>query len=492
MSKSNARVEFFTLLGFIIISIMLISNGFVARINAQEDTPDVYREIEPIGDVLDKILDGYVRDVELDAVVEGALKGMMQSLDRNSDFISKKELVSMKEDTSGEFEGVGISIRKDDNGKIIVYMPVKGSPAAEAGLLPFDEIFKIDDVPTEGMELGDVADKIRGPRGTTVKITVLRFGKEGEDPKTLDFDIKRGKVPLESVKEARMLDNGIGYARVSDFKDHTSDELEERIKSMLDQGMTAFILDLRWNPGGLLTSSQETCELFLPKGKLVTYTRGRKSKDGSASRDDLQLFTEKNPILPPEMPLIVLANENSASSSEIVTGALQFYQRAIVLGEKTFGKGSVQTIIPLTRPEQTALRLTTALYYTPAEVTIDGEGIQPDVHVPMTLEQQRSLGEQMYESYKDDPGMVDEQNHGTVTGAEENDDLVEDVQLKRAVEILLEDSVFDNLLKKYHRDVSETQVAKSDHVSEEVAPSDKTSDETAEASPEEEPVPAEQ
>jgi carboxyl-terminal processing protease len=270
--------------------------------------------------------------------------------------------------------------------------------------------------------------------------------------------VGRAKVPLESIKESAVLKGGIGYVRVSDFKDNTGRDLAKKLQEMLDQGMKAFVLDLRWNPGGLLTASKDTCELFLPKGSLVTYTKGRASVEGSANKEDLRLLTEKNPVLPEGLPVVILVNRNTASSAEIVTGSLQFHERALVLGEKTFGKGSVQTIIPMKNPQNTALRLTTALYYTPADVTIDHQGILPDIELAMTQEQEESLAKQMFESFKDNPDNQYHQNHGSMTEYPVTDKTVEDVQLKRALEVLAEDGVWANLVKKYHRDVHETQM----------------------------------
>jgi len=468
MEKKNSRFEFVTLLTFLVAGALLLTNGFVPRIAAQEKGVDVYRKIEPVGVVLDTILDEYVRDADIDRVVEGALIGMMSSLDRHSSFIPAEALDAMREDTKGEFEGIGVSIKMNDDEQVMVFTPISGSPAADVGIRPFDVIVKIDDIDvtdlwTEGMtsneRLGAVADKIRGPRGTSVKLTISRRSKESEEPLLLDFSVKRAKVPLESIKESRIVEGNIGYVRVSDFKDNTASDLRNKIKSFLDEGMQAFVLDLRWNPGGLLSASKEACELFLPKNSLVTYTKGRPTEEGKANPEDMELFTERRPVLPPAFPVVILVNDQTASSSEIVTGALQYYQRAIIVGEKTFGKGSVQTIIPLKRPAATALRLTTALYYTPADVTIDHQGILPDVEVEMTLDQERALGIQMYQSYEDDPAMMDQQNHGSVTGDAVTEETVEDVQFLRAVEILREEPVWENLLAKYHRDVHETQVA---------------------------------
>ena len=498
MPNKNTKFEFLALLTFLIAAVLLLSNGFVSRIFAQDNQVDVYQQIEPIGVTLDHILREYVQEVDLDQVVEGALTGIMLSLDRNSSFIPADALKEMRSEVKGEFEGIGVSIKLDDQNRIMVHTPIEGSPAAKAGIMPFDRIIKIDGESTEGLKLDEAAGKIRGKRGTYVDLTIERPGKANAPAEIKDFSVKRDRVPLESIKEARLLDGGIAYIRISDFKDNTSADLKRHLISFLEKGMTGLVLDLRWNPGGLLTASQQVCELFLPRNSLVTYTKGRTLREGKKSSEDMELYTERRPVLPLELPIIVLINESTASSSEIVTGALQFHQRALVLGEKTFGKGSVQTIIPLERPEQTALRLTTALYYTPADVTIDHQGILPDIAVPMSREDQELLRIQMLRSFEDDPDKVHEQNHGSVTGnvletsSEESieteqkligeiealygeetstqiaeflkrrraiDSTIEDTQLMRAVEILREDSVWDNLLKKYHLDVRETQIA---------------------------------
>jgi len=387
---------------------------------------------------------------------------MMASLDQHSSYISAEALRELTEDTEGQFDGIGVKIQMDDQDRIIVFQPLPDSPAVKAGIRALDRILAIDGVSSEGMTLPDAAKLIRGPRGTMVRLTVERgYDDENGESEIEEIDVKRGKIPLESIKEARILEGGIGYIRVSDFKKNTADDLAERIEAFLDDGMTSFVLDLRWNSGGLLSASKEACELFLAKNTLVTYTQGRKDENGKPT-EQMRLYTERAPKVPKGFPLVVLVNEQTASSAEIVTGALQFWAKALIVGEKTYGKGSVQTIIPLRRPTESALRLTTALYYTPAEVTIHHQGIKPDVQEPMDREHQGALWEQMVASYQDDPDMIDRQNHGGVTGNEVTDETVEDVQLKRAVEILTEDPVFDNLLAKYHKDTSETQVAASD------------------------------
>ena len=510
MKNKSSKAEFFSLLAFLAVLTLLLTNAFAPRIHAQGDEIDIYPQVEPIGEVLTKILEEYVHDPDLDRVVEGAIFGMMSSLGRHDGFIPAEALTEMREDTRGEFEGIGISIREEE-GKVLIFTPIDGAPAAEAGLLPGDIITAVDDETTEAMWaaadndpnfriVNAVAERIRGQRGTTVKITVTRGGGLDGQPQTLDFVVKRDKVPLESVLEARVLPGGVAYLRLKDFKNNSADDIRKHLNEFKKQNLTAFILDLRWNPGGLLSASQEVCDLFLPKNSLVTYTKGRARANGGENDQNMELYTEHAPVLPGEFPMIVLVNDETASSAEIVTGALQFHKRALIVGEKTFGKGSVQTIIPLKRPVQTALRLTTALYYTPADVTIDHQGILPDVAVAMTDNEEKALINQFFRSYRNDPANRNLQNHGTVSGhtvtiddpaaveeeeallakiasyygenvantlresvtlKEQADKTVEDKPLLRAVEILSEPGDWTAIFDKYHRDISETQMAAS-------------------------------
>lgn len=483
MPKKNSRQEFLTLFGFLLVVALFLSNGFVARISAEEEDVDVYKELEPIGVVLDIMLREYVRDVDMKKVVEGALGGMMGSLDRNTSFITAEELEAMREDTKGEFEGIGVSIMLDDDQNIFVFHPIPNSPAAQAGIKPFDRIVAIDGKSTKGMTTADAAGLIKGRRGTTVRLTLLRKPKDAPEDapgETLDIEVRRDTVPLESIKEAQMLKDGIGYLRLSDFKDNTSADMAKRIQEFLDAGMKGLVLDLRWNPGGLLTASKEVSELFLPKGSLVTYTRGRTGKDGNANKDDMRLVTNRKPVLPEGLPMIILVNDSTASSAEIVTGALQFHERALVLGEKTFGKGSVQTIIPLQKPANTALRLTTALYYTPANVTIDHQGILPDIELKMTRTEAEALAKQLAASFEDNPENQYRQNHGRMTEHPATDETVDDTQLLKAWELLRNGTPLADLIKQHHRDVHDTQMTAEDAAARNGAP--------AEAAPAEAPA----
>lgn len=462
MQMKKGKTEFIALLAFLIGVTLVLSNGFSTRIFAQEEERAVFDRIAPIGDVLAEILKNYVYEPDLEKAVEGALMGIMSSLDRNSAYIPPDGFRLMQEETEGVFEGIGVHIKFDNTmevPRIVVWQPIPDAPAARAGLRSGDIIDAIDGVSTEGMDLGAAARRIKGPRGQEVHLSILRPRGEEEEPEALEFDVIRGKIPLESVVEARVLDGGIGYIRLGDFKKNSAADIRKKVDGFKKGGnLKALVLDLRWNPGGLLSASREVSDLFLPKNALVTSTKGREDEDGR-HKEEMKLFTQKSPVLPETMPMVVLVGRATASSSEIVTGALQYHRRALIVGEKTFGKGSVQTIIPLREPHGSALRLTTALYYTPGDVTIDGVGIEPDVAVEMDEEAQFALRTQMIKSFEEDSGFRDRQNHGRVTGNPETEDTTNDVVLERAVAILREDAVFENLLKKYHRDTRETQVA---------------------------------
>lgn len=463
MNKRDSRREFWMIFGFFAFLVLALSNGFLPRLAAQDQTVDVYREIEPIGDVLDIVLREYVRDLSVEETVEGAISGIMSALDRNSAYVSAEELEALREETKGEFEGIGVSIKENEDGQIMVFMPIMGSPAAEAGVRPYDLIIAIDGKSTEGLDTSGAANLIRGRRGSYVNLTLLRRTEKEDgshEEETLEVKVQRARIPLESIKEFQMLHNGIGYIRLNSFSDTTAADLEKHIFELIDEGMRAFVLDLRWNSGGLLSSSEEVCDLFLPKGLLVTYTRGRKSVNGTSDKDEMRLYTSRDAVLPEKMPMVILTNSETASAAEIVTGALQFYQRSLVIGQRTFGKGSVQTIIPLERPKNSALRLTTALYYTPADVTIDHQGILPDKEVEMTRDEELALAKQMYTSFENNYENQYKQNHGSMTpGYVATDDTVEDKPLAAAVELLSEDLDWDALIEKYHKDIHETQVA---------------------------------
>jgi carboxyl-terminal processing protease len=454
----NVRSQFVGLFLFLAALTLLLTNGFWAHIHAEQEK-DLFRQIEPLGGVLSEIMKHYVEVPDVDKVVEGGINGMMNSLDDHSSYVPPRFYQELREDTEGRFDGIGIQIKLNDEKNIVVFTPIPGSPAAKAGMLPGDIIVEIDGKSTKDMNIDAAKDHIRGESGTVVTLKVFRPGKaEGEEGKFVDIAVTRGQVQTPSLMESRVLNGGIGYIRVSDFKQTTARDLAQKMKEFEPLGMRALVLDLRWNPGGLLSASEEVASLFLKKNMLVTYTRGRPNPDGTV-QEDITLYTDREPVVPQDFPVILLVNEMTASSSEIVTGALQYHKRALILGAKTFGKGSVQTIIPLPSPRNSALRLTTAYYYTPAEVTINKHGILPDVDVPFPQESWSELHKQMLSSWETDASKMDQQNHGSVTGDLVTDVTVEDVQLLRAVEILSEHQAWDALLAKYHKDTKITQVA---------------------------------
>jgi carboxyl-terminal processing protease len=329
-------------------------------------TDEVYENIEIFTEVLRQIEKNYVEPQDPQKLIYGAIKGMVQSLDPHSSFLTKEEHQELLIETKGSFTGVGIEITVRDN-VLTVVSPIEGTPADEAGIKAGDQIIGIDDKPTNDMTLTDAVKNIRGPKGTKVKLTVRR---EGAD-KPLEFSITRDVIPLKSVR-SHLLTPDIGYVRISSFQSKTDEDLDSALEKIEDgRVLKGLILDLRNNPGGLLTQAIKVSDLFLDSGLIVS-TKGRDDAQ------DMEVMANKNEH-PRNYPIIVLVNGGSASASEIVAGALQDNKRALVLGTQTFGKGSVQTILPLS--DGSGLRLTTAKYYTPSGKSIQLSGITPDIKV---------------------------------------------------------------------------------------------------------------
>ena len=351
---------------------------------------DPYPSLRLFGYVMEKVRKDYVggQDLKYQDLVYGALKGMINTLDPHSEFMEPEKYKELQNDTQGAFGGLGIVISMKDN-FITVIAPMEDSPGFKAGIMSGDRIVKIDGKSTEKMSLQDAVKQLRGEPGTEVKISILR----PSTGRVKDYTLSRAVINLDMVKDINgkkefpLGDNKIGYVRLVQFGEKTSTELEAALKKLKEQGMQALVLDLRWNPGGLLEQAVDVCEKFLARGSLVVTTEGRNPSQNSVRKargrgDELN-----------GMPMVVLVNLGSASASEIVAGCLQDSKRAIILGEKTFGKGSVQSIIPLApMPEGTpALRLTTAKYYTPSHKVIHEEGITPNIVVPLTDEQERDI-----------------------------------------------------------------------------------------------------
>jgi carboxyl-terminal processing protease len=332
----------------------------------EADTSEVYKNIETFTEVLRQIEENYVEPQDAQKLIEGAIKGMVQSLDPHSSFMTKEEHQELMMETRGSFTGIGIEITVKD-GMLTVVSPIEGTPAYIAGLKAGDKIVKIEGKPTKDMTLIDAVKQIRGPKGSQVNLTILRES----ETKPLEFAIVRDVIPLKSVRHL-LLSPEVGYVRVSNFQSKTAEELALAMENLeKDRRLIGLILDLRNNPGGLLSQAIEVSELFLDSGVIVS-TKGRDSSQ------DITATAHKNKRAR-SYPIVVLVNGGSASAAEIVAGALQDNHRALILGTKTFGKGSVQTILPLS--DGSGLRLTTARYYTPNGRSIQLSGITPDIEL---------------------------------------------------------------------------------------------------------------
>jgi carboxyl-terminal processing protease len=328
---------------------------------------ELYRQVELFSDTLAIIQSDYMDETKPRELIYGALKGMLSSLDAHSQFMDPDTYNELKVDTEGKFGGLGIEITIQD-GLLTVVTPIEGTPAWKAGLKPNDRIVKIGDELTRDITLTDAVKKLRGKPGEPVNITILRESEK----KVLDFKIVRDIIKVNKIKKALILQDNIGYVRLGEFGESTNKDMDAALGKLKREGMDAFILDLRNNPGGLLDAAVRISEKFLEKDKLIVYTKGRKP-------DQNMEFFSREPRPVTDIPMAILINEGSASGSEIVAGALQDHKRAIILGTKSFGKGSVQTIVPLS--DGSALRLTTSRYFTPSGRQIHEKGIVPDIIV---------------------------------------------------------------------------------------------------------------
>jgi len=337
------------------------NNGFV-----KADTDEVYKNIEVFIEVLRQIEENYVEPQDPQELISGAVKGMVRSLDPHSSFMAKDEYSELMLETKGSFTGIGIEITMKED-ILTVVSPIEGTPADKVGIKSGDRIIRIEDESTKNITMMEAVKRIRGPKGTKVKLTIAR---EGEN-KPLEFSITRDVIPLKSVRNHRLTPE-IGYVRVSTFQSTTTRDLSAALEELeKENDLKGLILDLRNNPGGLLSQAEGVSDLFLDSGIIVS-TKGR------ISSQDRKTIA-RNGKKPRDYPIIVLVNGGSASASEIVAGALQDNNRALILGSRTFGKGSVQTILPLS--DGTALRLTTARYYTPSGKSIQLSGITPDIEL---------------------------------------------------------------------------------------------------------------
>ncbi len=397
----------------------------VGAASSSSNTEGTYKQLNLFGDVFELVRNGYVDDVKDDTLIEGAINGMLTALDPHSNYLNAKNFNDMKVQTRGEFGGLGIEVSME-NGLVKVVSPIDDTPAAHAGLKPGDLITHLDGSPVQGLTLPEAVEKMRGPVNSELTLTVRR---EGQEP----FDVKltRAIIKIQSVR-SHLESNNIGYIRVTSFNEQTDVGLNNAMKNLKQQAsnkLIGVILDLRNNPGGLLDQAVAVSDAFLEKGEIVS-TRGRRA-------DDAQRYNARPGDIASGLPMAVLINGGSASASEIVAGALQDHHRAVVIGTKSFGKGSVQTIIPLAG--HGAMRLTTARYYTPSGRSIQARGIDPDIVVEAAKiakeEKAAKAGDKTAKApdKKDDksdaaaePGAIDPAIMGTA----------DDYQLARAVDMI--------------------------------------------------------
>ena len=347
-----------------------------------ENNKDLYEKLDSFGDVFDLIQKNYVEDVEDEKVIEFAINGMLQALDPHSGYMNTDQYIEMQEETEGEFGGLGIEVTME-NGFIKIITPIDDTPAAKAGVMPGDYITHINGESIQGQSLQESVEKLRGLVGTSVEISIARAGED----EVLIKSIKRAIITVQAVKFRR--EDNVGYIRLISFSEQAGKGIKKAIKDLQkeigEKNISGFILDLRNNPGGLLGQSIDVTNHFLSSGEIVS-TKGRDKRN-------IARFDASKGDLTNGKPLVILINEGSASASEIVAGALQDHKRAIILGAQSYGKGSVQTIFPLN--DRSAIRMTTALYYTPSGDSIHKVGVTPDIEVKSDFSNENEIDKQL-------------------------------------------------------------------------------------------------
>ena len=403
---------------------------------AQSNNEETYRQLTLFGDVFQRVREDYVEEVADQDLVEAAINGMLTSLDPHSAYLPDDNFQKMQVQTRGKFGGLGIEVTME-NGFVKVVSPIDDTPADKAGILPEDLIISVDGESIVGLTLNDAVEKLRGPIGSNVKISVQRSQDE-----PFEVNIIRDEIKIRSVR-SRLYET-IGYIRITTFSEQTSPGLQKAMDDLqaeTAEGLTGLVLDLRNNPGGLLSEAIRVSDAFLEKGEIVS-TRGR-------GKNDIQHAYARPGDISHGLPLVVLINSGSASASEIVAGALKDHRRAVVMGTRSFGKGSVQTITPM--PGHGAMRLTTALYFTPSGVSIQAKGISPDIEVALARIEKLEGGLVREEDLR---GALDNQEGGAestednTASAEPKDPIEIDYQLARAVDLLRGLSVFNALSSK--------------------------------------------
>ena len=347
------------------IIFFFLNSFFLANFSISAET-DIYKKIDLFGEVLEKINEEYVDEINQSKSMDSAINGLLQSLDPYSAYMSPEIFNEMQTETSGEFGGLGIEVSME-SGVVKVISPIDDTPASKAGIKAGDFIVKIEDTQVQGKSLSEAVDLMRGPVGSSIELTVRRRGKK----KALTFNIIREIIEIQSVK-SDLLENNIGYIRLTSFNENSGQQIKDKIKDLeKNQNVNAYILDLRNNPGGLLSQAIRISDFFLDNGEIVS-TKSRKASENR------KWFATKGDLTKGKT-LVVLINYGSASASEIVAGALKDHKRAIILGENSYGKGSVQSIIPL--KNKGAIRLTVAKYYLPSGKSISEVGVSPDIEI---------------------------------------------------------------------------------------------------------------
>jgi carboxyl-terminal processing protease len=364
-------------IAFIVLGMVLGFGAAITLLPAQgANDMGAYRQLDLFSDAFERVRANYVRPVDDSELVDNAIEGMVSALDPHSSYMDAKSFADMQIQTKGEFGGLGIEVTMED-GLVKVVSPIDDTPAAKAGIKPGDYIAAIDNTPVQGMALNDAIDKMRGPEGSKVTLTVLRQGQK----KPFDVVLARAIIQVDSVKWHR--EGDVGYIRITGFNEQTNVGLEKAVRDLKKQmgsGIKGYVIDLRNNPGGLLDQAISVSDDLLTSGEIVS-TRGRHA-------EDTQRYDAKSGDITDNKPIIVLINGGTAAASEIVAGALQDHRRATILGMTSFGKGSVQTVIPLGEGGG-ALRLTTARYFTPSGHSIQAQGITPDIAVAQGAEEDK-------------------------------------------------------------------------------------------------------
>ena len=408
--------------------------------SAQKDDPrkkrnELYKQLELFSDALSLVENEYVETPKSKELIYGSLKGLLSSLDPFSEFLEPQRYEELRSDTEGRFGGLGIEITIKD-GMLTVITPIEDTPAWKAGISPGDRIIKIDAQATKNITSTEAVKKLRGNPGTEVSLTLFREGL----PKFIEVKLKRDIIQIKDIKNARILEDGIAYIRLTEFRENTARDMELALSKLKKEGMESLILDLRNNPGGLLDVAVQTAELFIPAGDLIVSIKGRKAAQNMEFKSGMGFKYSG-------LPLVALVNEGSASGSEIVAGALQDYKLAVIAGSRTFGKGSVQSILPLA--DGSALKLTTSKYFTPLGRTIHNEGIAPDVLVENEKMDLAMAGEidieAVFERLKD---AQQGQEQSLEFKPQASFDYKEDAQILRCIDVIRGISVYKDFYEK--------------------------------------------